>query len=288
MHHHAYAILNLMKCGGNTQGFTIIETLIYLAVSSAIMVSVLTLVGGSQNKAQFRQAVNETEQQINDVINNVSNGYYTNTGNFRCDGTDTAGPILTSNPTDTQGTNAKCVFLGRVIQFGVGGAGDKMNVYDAVGLREFNGVQPVDLTEAKIRMISPTTTQASIPDTSEKRTLKYGFTVKKMTYNAPPLNSSSGLAILTDFNKGGAGILESSAQKIKIHVINNTPLSSSLSSKSFVDEANKPANYVLPDDSGAEICIDSGTTDQHVIFKLGGASQSLAVNSTIYNGKCTP
>ena len=65
-----------MKSGLKSRGFTIVEVLIFLAVSSALMVSAFTLISGSQNKAAFTVGINDVQQQINAVINNVSNGYY--------------------------------------------------------------------------------------------------------------------------------------------------------------------------------------------------------------------
>ena len=101
----AYAILTLMNRGlvrksrrftplwasrfnGNIHaskaGFTIVEVIIVLAVSSVLLVSALSLVGGQQKKAEFTQALSDIQSQIDGVMNNVATGYYANPGNFQC------------------------------------------------------------------------------------------------------------------------------------------------------------------------------------------------------------
>lgn len=273
-----------MKSGGNTQGFTIVETLIYLAVSTAIMASVLTLVGGSQNKAQFQQAVNDTNQQINDIINNVSNGYYNNTGNITCVGTPT-GPAI-SQVASELGTNKNCIFLGRVIQFGVAGDGNKMNVYDAVGLRETGGKQVTSLSEAQLKLIAPGTgTTFSFPDASDKRQLKDGFTVEDMYYGGLPANQISGIAILSDFaqTNDSSTILKSGSQSLSIYAIKNTSKGQTFTQ--FVDTANN-SSYYEKSNEGIFICFDSATVNKHTEIKIGGVSRGLNTTMEVKDGKC--
>ena len=73
-----------MKRGINPLGFTIVETMIFLAVSGALVVVGLSAVYGTQGRSEFRVAVNDAQQQIDKVINNVSNGYYADTSNISC------------------------------------------------------------------------------------------------------------------------------------------------------------------------------------------------------------
>lgn len=273
-----------MKSGGNTQGFTIVETLIYLAVSTAIMASVLTLVGGSQNKAQFQQAVNDTNQQINDIINNVSNGYYNNTGNITCDGTP-SGPFI--SPVSSElGTNKNCIFLGRVIQFGVDGDGNKMNIYDAVGLRETGGKQVTSLSESQLKLIAPgTLTTSSFPDASDKRQLKDGFTVEDMYYGGLPANQISGIAVLSDFaqTNDSSTILKSGSQSLSVYAIKNTSRGQNLTQ--FVDTANN-SSYYEKSSEGIFICFDSATVNKHTEINIGGVARGLNTTMEVKDGKC--
>lgn len=103
--------------GGNQpQGFTIVETLIFLTVSALIFLSVLGLVSGQQNKTQYSQGIHEVFSQIQALSNDVQNGSYTSSNNFTCLAGSSGAPTINANPS-SQGTNVGCTFVGRVLQF---------------------------------------------------------------------------------------------------------------------------------------------------------------------------
>ena len=118
-------ILKPMKRGGYlgaTGGFTIVEVLIVLAVSSILLVSAITLINGRQGRAEFTTGVNSGLQQIQQLINETGSGYYPNDGDFTCIG-NAAGPVkfsLAPQGSTSQGTNSGCIFLGKALQFGTG------------------------------------------------------------------------------------------------------------------------------------------------------------------------
>ncbi|HSX44369.1 MAG TPA: hypothetical protein VLE69_03715, partial [Candidatus Saccharimonadales bacterium] len=70
---------------GQSGGFTIVETMIVLAVTGFMFFSAMLFISGQQAKTEFTQAAHETEAKINDVLNDVSTGVYNNKGDFRCD-----------------------------------------------------------------------------------------------------------------------------------------------------------------------------------------------------------
>ena len=107
-----------MRGSHKASGFTIIETLIVLTVSGALFVSATYFLSGDQDRTEFTQSIQAVQSQIQQVINEVESGSYANTNNFTCSGT-ASGPSLTTSGTDAQGSNTGCIFLGKVIQFGV-------------------------------------------------------------------------------------------------------------------------------------------------------------------------
>ena len=62
--------------GGRSHGFTIVETMIVLAVSGALFTSAIFFIGGRQQKAEFTASVRNFETSINDIANDVSDGYF--------------------------------------------------------------------------------------------------------------------------------------------------------------------------------------------------------------------
>src|SRR6266511_2117091 len=115
----AYGILETMKGGKKARGFTVVETLIVLAVTGGLFVAIAATLSGRQNRTQFTQAIQEIQSQIQQVVNDVGSGYFPSTNNFSCSAT-LAGPSIATGSAE-QGSNAGCVFIGKAIQFGVAG-----------------------------------------------------------------------------------------------------------------------------------------------------------------------
>jgi type II secretory pathway pseudopilin PulG len=91
-------------------GFTIVETLMFLAVSGVIFVSAVALISGQLSNSQSKDAMNQLESTVRGTLNDVSNGYYPefNT-NYSCNGVANG---------STRGTNQDCMFAGKSITFG--------------------------------------------------------------------------------------------------------------------------------------------------------------------------
>src|SRR6187551_190361 len=114
----AYAILNCMKGGRKSSGFTIVETLIVLAVTGGLFVAAAAMISGRQTRTEFEQSVRKIHAQIQQTINEASIGYYPNKNNFSC-AAGGSGPIITAASPASQGQNEGCMFLGKVMQFQV-------------------------------------------------------------------------------------------------------------------------------------------------------------------------
>lgn len=137
--------------GGWSRGYTIVETMIFLAVSGAMFVSAMALVNGRQARTEFTTTVRNFEAVLADIANDVSNGYYTNaTENAKqlsCSATstniDNINPpvIITSTTTNKQGTNTGCLFIGKAVQFGAEGDKERFTTLTLVG-RQYEGGNP--------------------------------------------------------------------------------------------------------------------------------------------------
>ncbi len=122
-------------------GYTIVETMIFLAVSTLMFASVVGVMGTRNRRTEFTQSVNNLNQQLLDVINDVDTGYYPASGNFRCSVGISGAPEITSTATE-RGKNQDCIYAGRAIQFApsVGGQAknSKLNIYTIVASRYKN------------------------------------------------------------------------------------------------------------------------------------------------------
>ena len=115
--------LNMIPRGADG-GYTILETMIFLAVTAMLFIAAMTTIGGKQATVQFTQGIRDTQSKIQDVINNVSTGYFPTDSNFKCIVGDAipANNIPNVAPSFTlgasiQGSSEKCVSLGKVLEF---------------------------------------------------------------------------------------------------------------------------------------------------------------------------
>jgi type II secretory pathway pseudopilin PulG len=101
-------------------GFTIVEALIYLAISGALFTIAFFGTRGTQDNVAFRASINAAELKIREVFNNVDNGYFGNDGNLTCAAVAPNYKVTISNAPSLAGTNGDCVFLGKQLAFNVG------------------------------------------------------------------------------------------------------------------------------------------------------------------------
>lgn len=177
-----------------TKGFTIVETLIVLAVTSLLATSTLLLVSGRQGRTEFSTGVRGVESLLRDISNDIADGYYANTAGSQyltCSSVTATSVVLGTAVADNQGSNTGCVVIGKAIQFAPLDLGsNKLKVITLFGrqfvnassaqgdVQSFNnsggsGVYPA----APGREIGYTNT----PDTSEAKSLG-GVTIECVLY----------------------------------------------------------------------------------------------------------
>lgn len=275
-----YAILTPMKSGLNPKGFTIVETMIFLAVSAALLTSALALLSGSQNKTQFNQAINDVQQQINTISNNVANGYYPSIGNLDCQDNvaSTTLSISTGGPNE-RGTNVQCTFIGRVVLFNQNS--DTFIVYNVAGARKKIGttLDVANMVDAKPTVI----------DGSEEINLKYGLRVGRMRVIGG--SNVGAVGFFTGFGKTNAsGGLESSSIRSDFMGIPGTNLSTSGAALPALIHAGpfRPTYQTNKNPiGGIEICFESGTTNQLGVLTIGGEGRTSSTTLRIATGACS-
>lgn len=129
-----------MQGGIHQRGYTIVEVLIFMAVSGVMFVMAIIFVSGKQSAVEFRQGLYDTNSEIQTAINDVANGRVdslTFGSTTKCEAPATGGPpvisntIISSNKQGANGGKLGCVFLGKVLQFKVSEFGSESAFYFA-------------------------------------------------------------------------------------------------------------------------------------------------------------
>ncbi|HPG37412.1 type II secretion system protein [Candidatus Saccharibacteria bacterium] len=267
-------------------GFTIVETMIVMAVTGIMFISVVLLINGKQQRAQFQFAVKDVQTQIRQIMTETTAGY-NQLGNNTCSSFG-GKPKLATGTTDTLGTNASCVFLGKTIIF----SQDKESflVAPVIGLRQpittdFQGVFAADLNSSK--PILSTDTIAS------QMMLQFGLSPVAM-YVGDDLAQKVGSVsfVLTpgvkDISPGNQG---TTSQNLNIvAVTNGSSLANSIDAeRSAVETAMQNGtvssrDYINSTDDKVKvsICFNSGTTNQSLLLTIGNGGNGIGLGSKIY------
>ena len=287
-------ILDYMKQGGQKKvsvgfmgsatewGFTIVETLIVLAVTSALFTSAAIMISGRQAKTEFLTATNDLQQQLQDVINQTASGNFPNSNNFTCTAMASNMPRLT-NGGASQGTNGDCVFLGKAVQLGSSDTPNKLLSYVIAGNRLLAGSEVTQLSDAYPEAVAPgVTNNTTLQGVTTSQLIQAGLT---LVLPAHPMTDAtgtalSGFAVLSSLastsNAGGAcnGVC-SGSQHLMLYGIRGSGAGTLQSRASYADvlDAGGSTDSVYVPTSTVTFCMDGGI-NRSAVYTIGGATNS--------------
>jgi type II secretory pathway pseudopilin PulG len=157
-----------MGTNERTVGFTIIETMLFLAVTGLLAVGILAGTGAAINQQRYRDSVNSLQSLLQDQYSKVTNVVNDRDASWRCDA---AGTISQSSG-EPRGTG-ECMLLGRLVT--VSEDGKQVTTGDVVGRRlSASDEEANDITELKTNYaIQPS------PINREVKDVAWGATVVK-------------------------------------------------------------------------------------------------------------
>jgi len=264
-----------MECTRKQRGFTIIEVLIVLAVTAAMFLLAVLSINGKQNTAEFQQAINDIRSSLQQEIDQVAAGDYSNTGNFTCDGT--GGSLVIAKGVNKQGSNTGCIYLGKALQFEVKATSpQKFISYPIAGLQSNTGT----LASAGPDVIAPgiSTNKGAFPDASVSSTLHYGLNVVSMASGGHNIGA---VAFISSLGQYSGGQLVSGSQTLSLIPIYNSSLNATEGATVDAINTNLASSPVNPS-SGVQICFASSGTKQSGLITIGGSGQQLSVSLKIY------
>ncbi len=172
------------------RGYTILEVLIFVAISGFMLIAAVIAIGGRQREVQFQQAARDFENKINDLIKDVSVGYFNRDSGFSCRAVNSE-PTISYDPStsgqNVQGQSGDCTLVGKAVVLGAHdrlGANSlevndkqKILIIDMAGLRltdELNSSQTNNLLRSNPK---PLYTSNSALQTYA---LRYGLAIEKV------------------------------------------------------------------------------------------------------------
>ena len=310
---HAYVILKRMKGGKQPQGFTIVEVMIFLAISSVMFVAAINLLGGKQAKTAFSTSIAQLTSQLQSVIGNVANGYYINGQNFTCTPGSSSGsrPIIAlATGTSSRGTNLGCIFVGEVVQFYKNTSTNIQDyvVYPTVGNQYIEPVLSTPVAATSLQQSPPLALYPygkSSVDESQTTQLPYGITVDSAVWIDNGQSNSTGAASIgffTTFNGSGGGMygLGSGSQSVQVVPIPGSFLNESQAaavqrvdslsedSSGNITVSGSSSTSTSDPNGGIKICFDSGTDNESGLITIGGLNSPTSVSLVHFSKKgCT-
>ena len=282
-------------------GYTIIETMIFLIISGALLLGALGLFNGRIQRTQFSQAVQAFDSRIKTAANEVSTGTYPDNQPFSCSIAPDGSPSIAALGTAEQGTRSDCIFVGKVIapaascKSGVKTIAQvsctTVEVHTVIGRRLDNTgkvtsilVDPTNIgTGAKPVMVTN-------PDLTQSIDLGYGTSIKGVylvTAGSPSL--LSGIGFFQSFNGSydNNGNLASGAQNIQtwnVKTTTLTPISPLIRNDMATTIHKEKMTQATP--GSTIVCLRSGSNDQNASITLGNSNGALTTNVVVGDPLC--
>lgn len=271
-------------------GYTIIEVMIFLAVSTALFFATMATLAGQQRRQEFYQAAREADSRIQDVINDFSTGYFPDLSSFGCTADSSGGAPVPNTTASEQGTREGCAFIGKVIHFAPSGTNSEgYRVVTVVG-RQFKGAP---LSEVVENIVEARPVPLEAATLVEQSTFGYGLRVGKMTYTdsggiEQPVGAIGFFSSFADVDEGSTLSGKQTTQTIISPgtAINQSSSSvnaaiSSIGASSWT--TFKPSYVSRP----VTICL-VGSANQHGLIRLGDNNRQVATTLTIGGGNTCP
>lgn len=289
-------------------GYTIIEVMIFLAISGFLLFVTIVTMGNQQAQAEFRSSVNDVNSKIQVWVDQVANGLTGSTSqavkdpltNYDCTvdpADDNAYPQLSySGSGSPRGANPNCIFLGRAMQVNTTSPNnDEITTYIVLGRRVYDpgcaGCVPT--TTDSLSAAKPAAAVSPVNLTEHYR-VPNGARILKVR-NTGPYPDSRLFGFYNSFNKEGS---QESIQNGNISVLAvQYPFTSNDSSESgdiqkcikLQDACGSPPGLNLWPMHEMQICLGSTRNQDTAVLTITssngqGASTKVSYD---YNPWCT-
>lgn len=114
-----------------SRGYTIIEVMIFLAISGIIFAIAVAAFNGQQGRTGFEQNMHDLASRMQEYVDQVGASLFPGSGSYACSISASSGRAVLTAGGGGQGTNQGCIFLGRAVQVIPGQS--KLFIYTVLG-----------------------------------------------------------------------------------------------------------------------------------------------------------
>lgn len=263
------------------RGFTVFETMIVLSITTILFVIIAATLSGRQNAAEFIRAIQTAQADIQQVIDQETAGYFPQQ-TFSCTAS-ASGPSFSAGA-NAQGTNEPCVFLGKVIQFGMPRASkadnEQFQILTVAGLRSGAAGAGSPFSGTKPAVVNVGNDYASY---SIARTLQYGLHVLWVKpVGGNPIGAvgflmEPGSADSTSNNGYQSGTQQVDLVPVPNTAINQPLLTAATAINTGLNDVNLSVDAPINPAQGVQVCLVSGGTNQSGLITIGQSGRKLHV-----------
>ncbi len=290
----------------NSFGYTLVEVMIFVAISGFMFVLAAVFVSGKQANAEYRQGLNDVNTQVQGVINDVANGQYPSLGNFDCS-TLAAGSYKFNASNTGQGANGGtgnkdgCTFMGKVMQFGVAGDNTAYKTYSIAG-RQYASLDPScspvaasdDTTPINFCQAKPVAlayTSPAVVNLTQTGKLQNGLTLIKIVQCAPGCPGPTVVSAVgffgsfASYGAAGSSDLQSGAQSVTTVTLGpNNPPGNDAAMVNNINanlwQTSSASSNVVTNGSYVLLCFSNGNRKGAVT--IGGTNAQQLTTAVIY------
>ncbi len=248
-----------------------------MAITAALFAAIAGTMAIRQRSNEFVQSVQDVRGQLQQTISEVQAGRYQDIGDFSCTNSGSSN-IKINAGSDAQGSHHDCIFLGDVIQFGIGA--------DNTGYRVFPIAARADATSMSNSGAMVIYDSSDSIDASTGYETKYGLNAVSVDFNGATTQPGA-VAILSSFQDTSNG--SSGVQQIDVYGLSKTKMGQPYNNSTVnqIDTSLKNS-YTLNPPGGVEVCFASGGSNQSGLITIGGDNRQLSVELEIFDNKtCT-
>lgn len=264
-------------------GFTIIEVMIFLIVSVVVFGSAVLTISRQNSRTAFVQSVRDVELQLQDVFNDVENGYYPSGYDFSCSA-DSNGPKVVAGSGNEQGTNEGCIFIGKAVQFGHNGRTDRLTTSTIIGNRLDGTEEAQSLEDAKPTLLE--NDEFGLLDRKDVELINSGVEIENF-YLSNSFGGGnvtfSGIGVVSGFAQQEKGTLQSGIVRTSFVPLGINGRVGTNDSQ-FLTQVKDSMRAVFIDtytNAGGILCLQEAGGGRKAEIKIGVESQRLATSSII-------